>query len=65
MLQRATSTRLMNRYETELDPFTDMTPVGAKEMINVMGSLKGSSDEWIILASILIQCRVLIIFMEQ
>ena len=37
--------------EAELDPFTDMTPVGSKEMINVMGRLKGSSDEWIILAS--------------
>ena len=49
---RYLSTRLAELgIESELDPFTDMTPAGAKEMINVMGSLKGSSDEWIILAS--------------
>ena len=49
---RHLSTRLNAMgIESELDPFTDMTPAGSKKMINVMATLRGSSDEWIILAS--------------
>ena len=34
-----------------LDHFTDTTPEGLKNMINVLGYLPGTSDTWIILGS--------------
>jgi Zn-dependent M28 family amino/carboxypeptidase len=37
--------------DNHLDYFTDMTPEGPKDMVNVMGHLRGDSNEWIILAS--------------
>ena len=41
----------MHGLSVTMDHFTDTTPEGLKNMINVLGFLPGSSDNWIILGS--------------
>ena len=46
------ATRLeMLGLSVKMDHFTDTTPEGLKNMVNVLGFLSGSSDNWIILGS--------------